>query len=243
MEVITFIGLKGSKFVNSNFMRCSFILILILLFTLEESNAQLVGRLTMDVEVGSSISVGKEKMRLWESSVNPFAISYLYHEKYKYPSARLRAGIKKLLSPLLAAGIRTGFEVHYREYNPGGQPLIYVIPLQVMAEVKAFKIKEKMGVFVNFAAGHELNGGWKIETFDGSFTEKKGGPILSLEIRLAETAKLSSFYYKCGFEHEENIWLHRYVPPPPIPGLNSEVEMIRLKAFKDQIFLAVGVTF
>jgi len=193
-------------------MKCSFILILILLFTIKESNAQLVGTVTMDVEVGSSISVGKEKDRLWQSSINPFSVPYPYHERYKYPSGRLRAAIKKSLSPLFAAGIRSGLEVHYREYNPDRDALIYVIPLQLIAEVKALKITKKMGAFVNFAAGHELNGGWKIERSDGSFIQKKGGPILSLEIRLAETAKLSSFYYKCGFKYEEHFWLYRYVP-------------------------------
>lgn len=223
-------------------MRCSFIPILILLFTIEESNAQLVGRVTMDVEVGSSISVGQQKMGLFESSVNPFAISYLYHERYKYPSGRLRAAIKKSLSPLFAAGIRSGLEVHYGEDNPNGDALIYAIPLQLMAEVKAFKITEKMGAFVNFAAGHDFIRGWKIERSDGSFIQKKGGPILSLEIRLAETAKLSSFYYKCGFEYEEDFSLNRYVPRST-PGLYGEVEMIRLKTTKEQIFLAVGVTF
>jgi len=68
-------------------MRCSFILILILLFTIKESNAQLVGTVTMDVEVGSSISVGKEKDRLWQSSINPFDVPYPYHERYKYLQA------------------------------------------------------------------------------------------------------------------------------------------------------------
>ncbi len=113
---------------------------------------------------------------------------------------------------MFAIGIRSGLEVHYGEYNPSRNAFIYAIPLQLMAEVKAFKITEKMGVFVNFAAGHEFNRGRKIERSDGSFIKKKGGPILSLEIRLAETAKLSSFYYKCGLEYEENFWLYRYVP-------------------------------
>lgn len=223
-------------------MRFSFIPILILLFTIKESNAQLVGKVTMDVEVGSSISVGKKKTRLWESRVNPFAISYFYHEKYKYPSVRLRAAIKKSLSPLFSAGIRSGLEVHYGEYNPNRDALIYAFPLQLMAEVKAFKITEKTGAFVNFAAGHEFISAWKIERPDGSFIQKKGGPILSLEIRLAETAKQSSFYYKCGFEYEENLLLNRYVPRS-IPGMYGVVEMIRLKTTKKQIFLAVGVTF
>lgn len=99
-----------------------------------------------------------------------------------------------------------------------------------------------MGAFVNFAAGHEFNRGRKMERSDGSFVQKKGGPILSLEIRLAETAKLSSFYYKCGFEYEENFWLYRYVPRS-IPDLYEEVETVSLKTIKEQIFSAVGVSF
>ncbi|MGI8634640.1 MAG: hypothetical protein ACR2KZ_04480 [Segetibacter sp.] len=111
-------------------MERSFILILILLFAIKESNAQLVGRVTMDVEVGSAISVGQQKIRLWQSSINPYGIFYAYHERYKYPSCRLRAAIKKSLSPLFAAGIRSGLEVHYREYNPKRDPFVYVIPFQ-----------------------------------------------------------------------------------------------------------------
>ena len=222
-------------------MRCCFILILILLFAIEESNAQLVGRVTMDVEVGSSISVGKEKERLWQSSINNFSIGYVYPERYKYPSGRLRAAIKKSLSPLFAAGIRGGLELHYAEYNPNRDAFIYAIPLQLMAEVKALKITEKMSAFVNFAAVQNFMRGWKIERSDGAFLQKKGGPILSLEIRLAQTAKLSSFYYKCGFEYEENFWFSRYVPR--IPGWHEEVETVRLKTIKEQIFLAVGVSF
>lgn len=132
--------------------------------------------------------------------------------------------------------------MHYAEYNPNRDAFIYAIPLQLMAEVKALKITEKMGAFVNFAAGQNFMRGWKIERSDGAFLQKKGGPILSLEIRLAETAKLSSFYYKCGFEYEENFWLYRYVPRS-IPGLYEEVETVRLKTIKEQIFLAIGVTF
>jgi hypothetical protein len=196
----------------------------------------------MDVEIGSSISVGTQKMRLWESSVNPYAILYAYHDRYKYRSGRLRVAIKKSLSPLFTAGIRSGLEAHYGEYNPNRDALAYVIPVQLMAEVKAFNILEKMGAFVNFAAGHELNGGWRIERSDGSFTQKKGGRILSLEIKMANTAKLSSFYYKCGFEYEENLWTEQYVPQP-IGGLNTEVEVIHYKTIKTQIFVAFGVTF
>lgn len=222
-------------------MRCSVILILILLFTIEESNAQLVGRVTMDVEVGSSISVGKEKDRSWRSSINNYSFGYVYPERYKYPSGRLRVAIKKSLSPLFAAGIRGGVELHYGEYNPNKDAFIYAFPLQIMAEVKALQITEKMGAFVNFAAGKNFMRGWKIQKSDGAFLQKKGGPILSLEARLAQTAKVSSFYYKCGFEYEENFWVNRYVPR--IPNWHEEVETVRVKTIKEQIFLAVGVTF
>jgi len=223
-------------------MKCSFILILILLFAVEESHAQLVGRVTMDVEVGSSISVGEQKTRLWQSSINPFGVSYAYRDRYKYPSGRLGVAIKKSLSPLFAAGIRSGVEVHYREYNPEGDAIVYVVPLQLVAEVKAFKITEKMGAFVNFSTGYELNGGWKIERSDGAFIQKKGGPLLSLEIKMAKTAELSSFYYKFGLEYEENYWTHRYVPDL-IRTPYGKVETIRLKTIKNQVFFALGVTF
>jgi hypothetical protein len=225
------------------FVKALFFLIFILFFATNKTNAQLVGQVTMDVEVGSSISMGKPKIRNWTSSVNPaFGINYNYKEKYKYPSVRVRAAIKKNLSSQVAVGIRTGMEMHYREYNPASHLNVYVFPLQLVGEVKTFKIREKTAAFINFAAGNTLNGGWKIFDSDGGFIQKKGGPILSLEIKLAKTDKLSSFYYKGGLEYEETRWLHKFVSTVRY-GPNAQMEMIRLKSFKEQVFLAVGVTF
>jgi hypothetical protein len=219
-----------------------FIFIVILLFTVQLTDAQLIGRISMDVEVGSSISVGEEKVATFQSSVNPYAVVYYSHERYKYPSFRLRTAFKQSLSSWFSAGIRTGFDLHYREYNPENHVFVCVIPLQVMAEIKTLKITKHMDAFINVAAGYELGGGWKIERSDGSFIHKKGGPVLTLEMKLGKIDKQCSFYYKFGFDYEENIWTNRYVPPPAVGSFGQE-ETIHTKTIKNQLFLAFGASF
>jgi hypothetical protein len=72
-------------------------------------------KVTVDINVGLGMSVNKNKLATYRSTLNSFTLQYFSAKKYQYPDLNIKAQACYKLSKNIAVGVQSGIALHYLE--------------------------------------------------------------------------------------------------------------------------------
>lgn len=110
-------------------------------------------KILFDLSFGLLKPISNDKLKTFESNINPYVVQYYQRKKLQHPSVNILVGSAYPLTKKLSVGIKSGVYLRFKEtYTTYAKKTSVFIPLQLTAQYSLFTINDKW-LGVNVAAG------------------------------------------------------------------------------------------
>gem|GEM_PF-4020082 len=186
----------------------------------------------IELSVGAMHSVGREKIRMLESTTQPITVIYPNPSTYEKPLLQLRAGYHYAVLKNLSLLGATGLTVRFRENYFGDFKTRASVPLQA-------------GVGVNIVRGKKIDleaaslGGLQLFYVDVSPFRIKPGGVYNFELAVKLKNKITGLLlFKAGYERQQEKVVFDH---PVRSGSSLEPEQFRYNINRNLGYLSIGI--
>lgn len=215
------------------------ILFVLLLLSGNTLFGQFYKQLRYAAEGGVLQSIGKETFAEVHSEVNPFGIMYTKNKRYRLPSLRLRGSIHYPLNKRWDARLQAGMNVRYMEFNLYGEYTNTLsVPITLGTEFRLMKLGSRNALLLGTGVGYNLM------YIDTPPSPEKGGLTANTELTIRNNHPRNSFFYKLGYEYQQDNCYYDYDPARyGRPVVNEVAERIHFRQNRHQLFASAGLKF
>ncbi len=169
MKFLTYTLIMKNSAIPKNYTRLSILIALI--FFVTDLNAQ--KKISLDVNVGTLHSVGKDVLKRYNSNVNPLQIEYFSRKKYEKIYFNTLLNLNYFVNRNISLGLESGIYLHFSERYFGITKRTSVsVPLLATFRMNLINIKtDQLGI--------NIAGGKNFFNIDAGYDKIKNGTIIN----------------------------------------------------------------